>query len=386
MIKTWIKKTAKILLYSTFLVVTTVLLLEVSMIALEPYLFKGFYQYDNELGFRVRPHANGTNRFGFNDREYPLQKDPGVYRILVVGDSFSWVGGKEENYAAKLERKFEAHYGRHKVDVINSGYSMTHTAEQLAMLKKYGLQYNPDLVFLGFFIGNDFVDADPNRKRIVVNDVHFDIDKREELTFLGYPIVLQSRLIHFVKQKYTAFRELGRGKKEAEAANEITTPAEDVATLPEDLFLRFEKGRLQFFNIERQRTDFYKPKIEHIFSALEEMKALLEDRGIAFIVGIYPDEFQVNDALLDQVFDTFDLNRQDFDLDLGQNILKDYLNSKGIQHVDMTAEFRQAGTEKRLYLLQDTHWNNAGRQLAADIMFKELIDHVEQSADPASAP
>ena len=145
-------KIKKIILYPIIIIFICFILLELSMIVLEPYLFRGFFQYDPHLGFRVRPFANGTNRFGFNDRDYPLQKIPKTFRILVVGDSFNWVGGKNRNYTAILEKQFEEYYGRHQVDVINAGYPMTHTAEQLEMLKKYGLQYNPDLVFLGFFM------------------------------------------------------------------------------------------------------------------------------------------------------------------------------------------------------------------------------------------
>ena len=77
------------------------------MIVLEPYLFKGLYEYDPDLGFRVRayyPIDQGTitNKFGFNDDDYPLQKTPGIYKIWVVGDSFGWAGGREGNYTAIL--------------------------------------------------------------------------------------------------------------------------------------------------------------------------------------------------------------------------------------------------------------------------------------------
>ena len=54
---------------------------ELLMIVLEPYLFKGLYEYDPDLGFRVRayyPVDQGTitNKFGFNDDDYPLKKHP----------------------------------------------------------------------------------------------------------------------------------------------------------------------------------------------------------------------------------------------------------------------------------------------------------------------
>ncbi len=92
--------------------------LELSMIVLEPWVFnKGFYQYDRELGFRVRAGFNGTNRFGFNDREYALERKAGTFRILVLGDSFGWSGGREGNYTAILERACQNQLGDGRIEV-----------------------------------------------------------------------------------------------------------------------------------------------------------------------------------------------------------------------------------------------------------------------------
>lgn len=347
------------------------------MIVLEPYLFNGFYQYDPDLGFKVRAYANGTNRYGFNDRDYPMHKDPDTFRILVLGDSFSWAGGRKKNYTAILERKFKEHHGRRRVDVINAGYSMTHTGEQLELLKKYGLQYNPDLVFLGFFMGNDFIDADPYRKRIVVNDVYFDIDKREERVFLGYPVILQSRFFHFVKQKYKVFRELAQPQKDGK--KKIKSVAEErKGTFTKDKFLRIEKARLEFFNIERHRKEKYHKSMEYIFHSIDEMKEILDGRDVKFVVGVYPDEFQVNEDLLEQIFAKYDLRTEDYDIELGQRILGRYLDSRQIEYVDMTNEFRDEGKKRQLYRTRDTHWNYSGNELAAAIMFGILLEYTEQ--------
>ena len=121
--------------------------------------------------------------------------------MVIVGDSFNWAGGLEGNYTTLLENQLAQTPGLPPVEVINAGYPMTHAGEQLIMLQKFGLQYQPDVVILGIFVGNDFIDADPYRKRIVVNDTQIDIDKRKEIQIFGYPIIFKSRLWMFIEQK-----------------------------------------------------------------------------------------------------------------------------------------------------------------------------------------
>jgi len=372
------KKMAKYFLMIILWLILPLVCVEVIMIVLEPYLFKGFYQYDPELGFRVRsyiavPDGSVANQFGFNAKDYPLQRRADIFRILVVGDSFSWAGGREGNYTALLERKFDEHCGVHKIDVINAGYPMTHTGEQLAMLKKYGLQYNPDLVILGFFAGNDFVDADPNRKRIVVNDISVDIDKRNELKALGYPIIPNSRLLLFVEQKYKVISELRKAKAEYQKMTPASEKQEEEAGFSEEAFLNIERSRLEFFNLHASREGRFHENINYIFQSISKMDVILKSRNTKFIVAIYPDEFQVNQGLTNAILGRFNLRKEDFDLELVQNLLKEFLKSKGISYIDFLDRFRTEGQRQELYLFRNTHWNNSGNRLAADILFEHLV-------------
>ncbi|MEB3280856.1 MAG: hypothetical protein VKK42_18230 [Lyngbya sp.] len=366
--------------------VVPLFLVEVLMIVLEPYVFKGLYQYDQDLGFKIRPYANGNNQFGFNDKDYPLEREAGKFRMLVVSDSFNWAGGKEGNYTALLENKFTEYYGIPQVEVINTGYPGTHTGEQLAMLKKFGLQYNPDLVVLGFFVGNDFIDADPNRKRIIVNDIYIDIDKREELVIFGYPIIGQSRLWLFIQQKYKIFQEAAKSQQALESVETLiassspqiitqnsNSPVEQSpGILSLETFLEVEKNRLSFCEKEDLEDGNWDKNINYILQSISEMNRILQEKNIRFIVAIYPDEFQVNPQLFNQVVNEFELDPKDYQVNCMQNILKQHLEAQNIAYIDFLERFQAEQQKQHLYLLQEPHWNSAGNQLAAEILFENL--------------
>ena len=361
-------------------------LVEVLMIVLEPSLFKGLYQYDQDLGFKIRPYANGNNRFGFNDKDYPLEREAGKFRMLVVSDSFNWAGGKEGNYTALLENKFTEYYGIPQVEVINTGYPGTHTGEQLEMLKKFGLQYNPDLVVLGFFVGNDFIDADPHRKRIIVNDIYIDIDKREELVIFGYPIIGQSRLWLFIQQKYKIFQEAAKSQQALESVETLIASSslqvlgqnsnppveQSPGILSLETFLEVEKNRLSFCEKEDLEEGDWDKNINYVLGRISEMNRILQEKNIRFVVAIYPDEFQVNPQLFNQVVNEFELDPEDYEINCMQNILKRHLEAENIAYIDFTERFKAEQQKRHLYLLREPHWNSAGNQLAADILFENL--------------
>lgn len=359
-------------------------LVELLMIVTDPILFKGRFQYDPDLGFRVRAYSPSplgrfgrgmdgtlTNRFGFNDRDYPLEKPSGILRILVVGDSFCWAGGIEGNYSALLERKFEDRDGAHRVDVINAGYEGTHTGEQLALLRKFGLQYQPDLVVLGFFMGNDFLEAQRFRKRIIVNKYLYDIDKRHEYRLLGYPIIARSRLWLFLQNFLNARSANAAAKREAEEWARATGQPAPISNLPEATFYDVERARLELFNRKTSAARF-DDNIKYIFENISAMNDLLKSRGIKFVVAIYPDEVQVNEQQFATLADRFKLNQSDFDLNLGQRILRNFLESQQIPYLDMLDQFRAEAKQRDLYLFRNTHWNPAGNELAAQILFQYL--------------
>jgi len=99
------------------------------------------------------------NSAGFRDRERSLEKPEGSYRIALLGDSFveSIYLHLDRTYASQLERILQncPGLGSQQIEVLNFGVQGYGTAQQLMTLRHEVWAYEPDLVLLHFYPGND---------------------------------------------------------------------------------------------------------------------------------------------------------------------------------------------------------------------------------------
>lgn len=128
------------------------------------------YLPDPHVGSRLRPGLQSwftkegrayvrINRGGFRDRDHQLAKPPGTLRIAVLGDSFAEAVQvpRDETFWSILEQRLTAapQFAGQQIEVLNFAISGHGTAQQLQMLRHYVLPYQPDIVLLAFFAGND---------------------------------------------------------------------------------------------------------------------------------------------------------------------------------------------------------------------------------------
>ena len=101
------------------------------------------------------------NSVGFRDVEHALSKPDGVFRILGLGDSFTYGAGAafEETYLYRLEAMLDQRTGDHPtVEIIKAGISRFYPESERILFEQYGVHYSPDLVVIGF-VPNDVIDA-----------------------------------------------------------------------------------------------------------------------------------------------------------------------------------------------------------------------------------
>jgi lysophospholipase L1-like esterase len=151
-------------------------LFEVFLRLFHPQVFEvhpqGMYLADDEAGYVLAPNFEGTieraeflttitvNNAGLRGPRLEDRRD-GAYRILVLGDSFAFGFGTEddETFSVGLERCLNESGGG-SYEVLNAGIPGYGTVDQLNFLRSRGAELAPDLVILQFLSSNDL---DENR-------------------------------------------------------------------------------------------------------------------------------------------------------------------------------------------------------------------------------
>ena len=129
-------------------------------------------QYDPVMGWANTPNVSGAmslnpyartpafhrshNSEGLRStREFSHAKRKEVKRLLMIGDSYFWGYGVDDR---QVLSELLQERGGEAVEVINGAVTGYGTDQELLWLINRGLRYQPDVVILGFYPGNDMVE------------------------------------------------------------------------------------------------------------------------------------------------------------------------------------------------------------------------------------
>jgi hypothetical protein len=110
--------------------------------------------------FRVHVSINGA---GLRDVERQREKPAGVRRVLLLGDSFieAMQVPLEQTIGRQLEQALNAMAGARRYEVVAVGTSGYGTAAEWLWYQREGRSFNPDIVLLAFYPGNDVRNNSP---------------------------------------------------------------------------------------------------------------------------------------------------------------------------------------------------------------------------------
>jgi hypothetical protein len=104
----------------------------------------------------------------FTDTVHTLKKKVGSYRVAILGDSFIWGDSVPYDmvWSHRLERILQDKYGLERIEMMHWGRSGWSTWEEFYFLKKFGWQYDIDLLIVGF-VFNDLESMDDVKNKVL---------------------------------------------------------------------------------------------------------------------------------------------------------------------------------------------------------------------------
>jgi hypothetical protein len=253
------------------------------------------------------------NAQGYRDVEHALAKPPGTRRLVALGDSFAWGASVhfEDAYPQRLGRGLTRRR-QEPWEVIALALPGLATPDHAAQLEAEGMAFDPDVVVLGY----------------VLNDA----ESREQV----------------------------HRREAAYAAREERAPS----LLDRSALVRFVKSRLEASAEARERIAYHRSLYDErtggwpgARAALQRMGRLCRERGIPFVVAIFP----LLGNPLDASYPFADIHRQ----------VAAAAAESGAKVVDLLDNYR--GLRWELLVVngaRDEHPNEIAHRIAADAILR----------------
>lgn len=344
---------------------------------------------DPRLGWVLEPNADYVHRVdedlvhvrvnsrGWHDRERALARPDGVStRIAVLGDSFV------ESYSVdpddSLTRQLEARLGA-GTEVLNFGVGGYGTLQALEAFRRSAGRFQPDLVLLGFCVGNDARNnslelesmlagsAIEAPARPYLRDSDDEVDAPIGDAEVKWPEI--SSLDPFRKL-------LGRSALASGIAR---------------IWGRFAGPSAEDFELAVHGVHYCREPAEYERAwratgrILRQLRDDVHGLDAELMIFTEPTYREVHDAARRSI-ETRSLDPSKLCLDAapGFDRLRDVAGEFGIPVVDLLPAFRHGVESNVLFRTSDRHWNPAGHALVAESLHKEIVRRGLASASQAA--
>ena len=343
------------------------------------YIPHAYYRHTKE-GFSEGRY----NSHGFRDYERSYEKPQGVYRIVVLGDSY--IEGLqvelEKTFTAQLEKMLNGHPSLRKFEVLSLGQSGFGTAEEYLRYLNFGVSYTPDLVVLAFTTGNDFRN---NSKFLNGGSIgyYFTFDS-------GHHLVLDRSLVESYEKELTYPKRLFQA---------IKIHSHFLSLLSERLHLlnrQIVEARMRgayghiwnsedrtktdldvFSDLNIYRRDLPEPweqAVELTGEIILALKKSVEEHGGQFLLLGLSSAEQVHPEVGDGLRTQYGL---EFDYEQPDRILLELAEKNGIAFLALMPALRKYHAKTGQYLhgfggSRNGHWNETGHRIAAELTYQFL--------------
>ncbi|MBF0273935.1 MAG: SGNH/GDSL hydrolase family protein [Nitrospinae bacterium] len=272
----------------------------------------GRFEADNCVTYK-------TNSLGFRDVEHELKKGNNVYRILILGDSFTVGEGTRfsDIFPIKLAESFrKKRLSGKKVEIINLAMPGANTMNESKIYQYFGKKLNSDMVILQWNT-NDFpVSSVLREHRKLIGEDYKKI-------FSDSKKYQWSALVHYIW--YTL---------------KVNKIAKGLIHLSNE---RLERGKLNFYQIK-------------------ELHKMVKENGTSFYLLLFPELINFSQYPYSKLIKS----------------LRDFCNQEKIPFIDALPELSKHKASK-LWVHETDHHPNF---IAHDVLFNKILTTLDSSLNP----
>jgi len=307
------------------------------------------YTLHRTKDYRVKIQLNSK---GLRDYEHAYENRRNHFRIVTLGDSFTFGHGveMEEAFPKVLEKNLNQRSEKTRFEIINASLAGWGNDQAFMFLKKEAIKYNPNLIILGLFVGNDIIEN---------TNTHIFIVKDGKLlpSPHGFQITPTLKIRSFLSSHLHLYRLLADYR----------------------FRLRYQKGLKEghyppdvqiFYNRYKEKQEKGLTKTNLI---LERFLAFSREKDISFFVLVIPTKEQVDNQIYRQWVDRNQFQEDSLDMGLPQRVIGNYLRAKGFLFMDSLSPLKKENQKMNLYFPNDGHWNREGHKIMAKIL-QEALD------------
>jgi len=350
-------------------VLLTLVLVEVALAVFYPVPYaletSMYFEADPYTGYRNKPNGIGrygnivanANSQGHRDSEVSLRKPNSVFRILLLGDSYT-VGASSEQaeaYPAVLEDLLNLRRPG-AIEVVNAGVDGFEPYQYAEYYEHYGTAFNPDLVLVGFFVGNDTYGGPSALDQL-------------QTAVMGRRVRRESAQGSLIELKVLLYEN-------SQIARMYMNPGLVVRGRGNGTGYKCDNFRPTILEIQRRRmsnhlkrTPGRDAQARINIEQLVRIRDLAATNGSATVVTLLPDENQINPVMQQALLAEDELANYDFEMP--QLMLQEAFRSEDIPVIDLLSAFIE---DSRCLYRGETHWNSLGHALAAERISNGLFE------------
>lgn len=334
---------------------------------------------DPVIGFTYKPNAKTyekgreynalyqINSLGLRDREYGPKED-GIFRVLLVGDSFSVSHGLpiEDSLSRQLERSLQTVVNLEempvKIEVINAAHGGYSPYNYWKAYRRWATVFEPDVVVVGLS-PDDYDCNNEDSQYLIEGGVTLAVYKNGQ-----EPKIRDKSSIRKLRKWLSWNSEFYILMRNYLYYNDL------VGRINLWMSAKAEEQNSQLQQFEVPQPESMKKAWAKTFSYLQKLQKETAADGIMLIVVPLPLKLEIDPEQYRKALASSGLKPQQIDIDQPLKEISAFCNTVNIPVLDPRPALRERHAEVPCYFVYDGHWIAEGIRVATASLARQWRD------------